>query len=229
MYREQMMKDFFVVLFSAIFCYDGCNLSIQKSIIRIEEDTDPEVNLMTDSQIIALFWERCEDAIRETDAAYGRKLYAISDKILRSQQDAEESVSDTYMRAWETIPPQKPNYFFAYLAKICRNFSLSKLQWNSAAKRNTEVVSLTQEMEQCIPDRSHERKLEGEEIGRVLNRFLDSISLESRLIFMRRYWYTDSIQEIAARYNISQSKVKTQLHRTRNKLQLFLESEGIYV
>ena len=184
---------------------------------------------MTDSQIIALFWERNEDAIQETDAAYGRKLYAISDKILRSTQDAEESVSDTYMRAWETIPPQKPNYFFAYLAKICRNFSLSKLQWNSAAKRNAEVVSLTQEMEQCIPDRSHERRLEGEEIGQVLNRFLDSISLESRLIFMRRYWYTDSIAEIAARYNISQSKVKIQLHRTRNKLQLFLESEGIYV
>ena len=184
---------------------------------------------MTDSQIIALFWERNEEAIQETDAVYGRKLYASSDKILHSNQDAEESVSDTYMRAWETIPPQKPNYFFAYLAKICRKFSLSKLQWNSAAKRTAEVVSLTQEMEQCIPDRSHERTLEGEEIGRVLNRFLDSISLESRLIFMRRYWYTDSIQEIAARYNISQSKVKTQLHRTRNKLQLFLESEEIYV
>ena len=91
------------------------------------------------------------------------------------------------------------------------------------------MLSLTQEMEQCIPDRSHERKLEGEEIGGVLNRFLDSISLESRLIFMRRYWYTDSIAEIAERYHISQSKVKTQLHRTRNKLQLFLESEGIYV
>jgi RNA polymerase sigma-70 factor (ECF subfamily) len=184
---------------------------------------------MTDSQIIALFWERKEDAIRETDAVYGRKLYAISDKILRSSQDAEESVSDTYMRAWETIPPQRPNYFFAYLAKICRNLSLGRLQWNSAAKRCAEVVSLTDEMQQCIPDRSHERKLEGEEIGRVLNSFLDSISLESRLIFMRRYWYTDSIQEIAARYNISQSKVKTQLHRTRNRLQVFLESEGIYV
>ena len=224
-----MMKDFLVVLFSAIICYDGCNLSLLKSIIWIEEDTDPEVNLMTDSQIIALFWDRNEDAIQETDAVYGRKLYAISDKILHSNQDAEESVSDTYMRAWETIPPQKPNYFFAYLAKICRNFSLSKLQWNSAAKRTAEVVSLTQEMEQCIPDRSHERKLEGEEIGRVLNQFLDSISLESRLIFMRRYWYTDSIAEIAERYHISQSKVKTQLHRTRNKLQLFLEKEGIYV
>ena len=184
---------------------------------------------MTDSQIIALFWERNEDAIRETDAAYGRKLYAVSDKILRSAQDAEESVSDTYMRAWETIPPQRPNYFFAYLAKICRNCSLSRLQWNSAAKRNAEVVSLTQEMENCIPDRSYERKLEGEEIGRVLNAFLDSISLESRLIFMRRYWYTDSIAEIAARYSISEGKVKTQLHRTRNKLQLFLAKEGIYV
>ena len=91
------------------------------------------------------------------------------------------------------------------------------------------MVSLTQEMENCIPDRSYERKLEGEEIGRVLNAFLDSISLESRLIFMRRYWYTDSIAEIAARYSISEGKVKTQLHRTRNKLQLFLAKEGIYV
>ena len=190
---------------------------------------DPEVNLMTDSQIIALFWERNEDAIRETDAVYGRKLYAISDKILRSEQDAEESVSDTYMRAWETIPPKKPDYFFAYLAKICRNCSLSRLQWNSAAKRNADVISLTQEMENCIPDRTYERKPDGEEIGRVLNVFLDSISLESRLIFMRRYWYADSILEIAERYNISQSKVKTQLHRTRSKLQLFLEKEGIRV
>ena len=184
---------------------------------------------MTDSQIIALFWERNEDAIQETNTAYGRKLYAVSDKILRSAQDAEESVSDTYMRAWDTIPPQRPNYFFAYLAKICRNCSLSRLQWNSAAKRSAEIVSLTQEMENCIPDRSHERKLEGEEIGRVLNAFLGSIPLESRLIFMRRYWYTDSIAEIAARYNISQAKVKTQLHRTRNKLQLYLAKEGIYV
>ena len=75
---------------------------------------------MTDSQIIALFWERNENAIQETDAVYGRKLYAISDKILHSNQDAEESVSDTYMKAWNTIPPQRPNYFFAYLAKICR-------------------------------------------------------------------------------------------------------------
>ena len=184
---------------------------------------------MTDTQIITLFWKRDEEAIRQTNAVYGHRLYIISDKILRSQQDAEESVSDTYMKAWETIPPQRPNYIFAYLAKICRNFSLLRLQWNSAAKRNAEVVCLTQEMENCIPDPSNQRRLEGEEIGQLLNRFLDSISLESRLIFMRRYWYTDSIDEIASRYHISQSKVKTQLHRTRNKLHQFLESEGICV
>ncbi len=184
---------------------------------------------MTDAQIIALYWSRSEDAIKETDAVYGRRLHVLSDKILQNHLDAEESVSDTYMKAWDTIPPVRPTCFFAYLAKICRNFSLGRLEWKSAAKRNADVVSLTQEMEQCIPDRSQERSPERVEIGRILNRFLESISLESRLIFMRRYWYTDSIQEIAARYQISQSKVKTQLHRTRNKLRLFLEKEGVYL
>lgn len=184
---------------------------------------------MTDSQILALFWDRNEDAIRETDRAYGRKLYVLSDKILHSHQDAEESVSDTYMKTWETIPPQRPVYFFAYLAKLCRNFSLARIQWQSAAKRSAEIVTLTREMEECIPDHSYERKMEGEEIGAVLDRFLEGLSPENRRIFLRRYWYTDSIQEIADRYGISQSKVKTQLHRTRKKLQSFLESEGIFV
>ena len=182
---------------------------------------------MTDSQIIALFWDRNEDAIRETDAAYGRRLYAISNQILCQRQEAEESVSDTYMKAWETMPPQKPLYFFAYLAKICRNFSLARLQWNSAAKRSAEVVSLTQEMAECIPDRSMEQRLEREALGQLLNYFLESLSRDNRLIFLRRYWYADSIREIADRYGITESKVKTQLHRTRKKLQLFLEKEGI--
>lgn len=182
---------------------------------------------MTDSQIIALFWDRNEDAIRETDAAYGRRLYAISNQILSQRQEAEESVSDTYMKAWETMPPQKPLYFFAYLAKICRNFSLARLQWNSAAKRSAELVSLTQEMAECIPDRRMEQRLEREELGQLLNLFLESLTRDNRLIFLRRYWYADSVREIADRYGISESKVKTQLHRTRKKLQLFLEKEGI--
>lgn len=184
---------------------------------------------MTDSQIIALFWDRNEDAIRETDRVYGRRLHVLSDRILRNEQDAQESVSDTYLKTWETIPLQRPAYFFAYLAKLCRNFSLSRLQWQSAAKRSAQVVELTREMDECIPDHSLERKLEGEELGQLLNAFMDGLSRENRLIFLRRYWYADPVREIAERYQISESKVKTQLHRTRKKLQQFLEGEGIRV
>ena len=184
---------------------------------------------MEDAKIIALYWDRNEDAIRQTDLAYGRKLHVLADKIVQSHEDAQECVSDTYLKAWNTIPPQRPNYLFAYLAKICRNCAFGILDWRNAAKRKADVVTLTQEMELCIPDLSHLRRLEGEELGCVLNRFLESLSQESRMIFMRRYWYTDSIAEIATRYNISQSKVKTQLHRTRVKLHNFLEREGISV
>ena len=184
---------------------------------------------MNDSQIIALFWDRNEDAIQETARAYGRRLFVLSDRILNSQPDAEECVSDTYMRAWETIPPQQPMYFFAYLARLCRNFSLNRLQWHCAVKRNAEVVTLTREMEECIPDCRLEHKLEAQELGELLSRFLECLPLENRLIFLRRYWYADSIPEIADRYHITQSKVKTQLHRTRNKLRAFLEKEGIQV
>ena len=184
---------------------------------------------MRDEDIVELYWQRNENAIKETDTVYGRRLHVLSERIVNSHEDAQECVSDTYMKAWETIPPQRPNYFFAYLARICRNLSLDRLEWWNAAKRSASIDSLTQEMELCIPDHSLERKLEGEELGRVLSRFLGSLSRENRMIFMRRYWYCDSVQEIAGRFNISQSKVKTQLHRTRNKLKQFLEKGGICV
>lgn len=188
-----------------------------------------EVLAVEDSQIIELYWQRDETAIKETDIAYGRKLYVLADRIVDSHEDAEESVSDTYMKTWSVIPPQRPNYFYAFLAKICRNFALGKLDWNNAAKRKADVVSLTAEMELCIPDRRQEEQLEAEEIGKLLTLFLNAISRESRLIFMRRYWYGDSIEEIAVRYDISESKVKTQLHRTRTKLREYLAKEGIAV
>ena len=184
---------------------------------------------MTDAQIIELYWARNEDAIKETDLAYGTKLHILADRIVQNREDAQECVSDTYLKTWDTIPPQRPSYFFAYIAKICRNFALGVLDWKSAAKRKGEVVNLTAEMEACIPDPQHERRIEGEELGAVLNRFLESLSYESRVIFLRRYWYLDTIAEIADRYGISESKVKTQLHRTRAKLHSFLAKEGIRV
>ena len=184
---------------------------------------------MEDSEILELFFARNEDAIRHTDETYGRRLFVLADNIVKNDQDAEESVSDTYMRAWDTIPPQKPRYFFAYLAKICRFLCFGRLDWNNAAKRKAEIVELSAEMELCIPDPSRERQAESRELARLLNEFLGTLPEESRKIFLRRYWYADSITEIAQRYQMGESKVKTRLFRTRNALRSFLEKEGITV
>lgn len=184
---------------------------------------------MEDVKIIALFWERNEQAVKETDAVYGRRLYNLSNHILNNAEDAEESVSDTYMETWKSIPPKCPEFLYAFLASICRHISFNRLDWRKAAKRNAEVVALTQELECCIPDNRQAAEFEGRELRRVLESFLDSLNKESRLIFLRRYLYVDSVAEIAQRYDISQSKVKTQLHRTRAKLYNYLAKEGIQV
>lgn len=184
---------------------------------------------MEDSKIIELYFARKEDAIRQTDVAYGRRLFVLADNIVRNDQDAEESVSDTYWKAWETIPPHKPNHFFAYLAKICRNFALDRVDWKQAAKRRAEIVSLTQEMEACIPDAKRDREVESKELGRVLDAFLRTLTPENRMVFMRRYWFLDTIAEIAKRYGISESAVQMRLSRTKAKLSAYLEKEGIRV
>ncbi len=184
---------------------------------------------MEDAKIIALFWQRNEQAVKETDTAYGGRLYSLSNHILRNPEDAQECVNDTYMETWNSIPPRKPTYFYAYLAAICRHLSLDRLDWRMAAKRNVELVTLSQEMENCIPDRRQEAEFDRRELRRILEGFLDSLSKENRLIFLRRYLYADTVAEIAARYSISESKVKTQLHRTRKKLLAVLNKEGITV
>ena len=184
---------------------------------------------MDDKKIIELFLARNEDAIKHSDDTYGRRLFHLADNIVRNDQDAEESVNDTYMKAWNTIPPRKPQYFFAYIAKICRHFALDKLDWNNAAKRKAEIVSLTQEMELCIPDARQEWTLSGKELGRILDLFLRTLTPGNRVVFMRRYWYADSIGEIATRYGIGESAVQMRLSRTKAKLCAYLEKEGIRV
>ena len=182
---------------------------------------------MEDQDIVGLYWKRDEQAIRETENKYGGKLHSMAYRILNTLEDAQECVSDTYLSVWNTIPPQWPRYFYAFLAKICRNMCLGRLDWLNAAKRKAEIVSLTREMEQCIPDRRYGFDPDNEELGAVLNRFMGTISRENRMIFLRRYWFADSIAEIADRYGLTGSKVKTSLHRTRNKLSEYLKKEGI--
>lgn len=182
---------------------------------------------MEDTQIIDLFFSRDQQAIQQTEKKYGRLCYHIAWNILSSREDAEESVSDTYMKAWENIPPTKPTFFYAYLAKICRFLAMGKLDWNNATKRKAEVVELSDEMENCIPDLSREMQIQSQELGALLNEFLGTLSPENRQIFMRRYWYADSIAEIAQRFHLGESNVKAKLMRTRNALRTFLEKEGI--
>lgn len=184
---------------------------------------------MEDSKIIEMLLARNENGIKHMDDTYGRRLFVLADNIVRNSQDAEESVSDTYMKAWNTIPPKRPVHLFAYLAKICRNFALKKLDWKAAAKRNADIVSLTEEIENCIPDASREREMEARELGELLDAFLRSLSDENQMVFLRRYWHMDTIEEIAVRYGISQSAVQMRLIRTRSKLATYLAKEGINV
>ena len=173
---------------------------------------------MDDNKIIALFFARNQDAIRHTDAAYGRRLFCLAERIVQNDQDA-----------WNTIPPQKPRYFFAYLAKICRNFAFKKLDWKNAQKRKAEIVALTQEMESCIPDTARENELDARELGRLLDAFLRTQTPDNQMVFLRRFWYADTIGEIAARYGISESAVHMRLNRTKNRLSAYLAKEGIQV
>ena len=184
---------------------------------------------MDDKTIIGLYLNRDQEAIRCTEALYGRRLFSLAQRILENDQDAEESVSDTYWQAWNTIPPQKPRYFFAYLAKICRNFAFKKQDWKNAGKRKAEMVALTQEMENCIPDAARQNQLEARELGRLLDAFLRQQTEENRLVFIRRFWYGDTIGEIAARYGIGESAVRMRLNRTKSKLSEYLQKEGIGV
>ncbi len=185
--------------------------------------------MMEDSKIVDLYWARSEDAIAETDAAYGTALRTLASRILGDDRDAEESVNDTYAKAWQVMPPQRPRYLYAFLASICRHVTYHRLDWKTAAKRNAEVVSLSEEMALCIPDTARERETAGRELGKLLNGFLAGLPKESRLIFLRRYWYGDTVSEIARRYAMGESKVKMRLSRTREQLRAYLAKEEIAV
>ncbi|MGM9619011.1 MAG: RNA polymerase sigma factor [Oscillospiraceae bacterium] len=184
---------------------------------------------MEEQDIVGLFWQRDEEAIAACRAQYGGYLTALAGRILQSPEDAEECVSDTYLKAWQHIPPERPVHLRAYLAKLCRFLAFGRLDWQNADKRKAELVELTEELAQCLPDKQAEQALESRELGRALDRFLRTLGDEPRRIFLRRYWFADSIVEIAARFGVGESKVKTSLFRTRQKLRTFLESEGYTV
>ena len=182
---------------------------------------------MEDSMIVDLYWNRDDSAIKMTADKYGAKLLHLAENMLRVAEDAEECVNDTYLRTWNSIPSNRPEHLFGYIAKICRNLALNHIERMNTKKRSADVMELSAELEMCIPSPDDERREDSERIAEALSSFLKQLPEEQRLIFMRRCWYSDSIAAVAKRYEISESKVKTTLFRVRSKLREHLEREDI--
>lgn len=182
---------------------------------------------MDDGKIVELYHARDESAIRESDQKYGRYCLSVAYGILGNHEDAQECVSDTYLRAWNAMPPHRPENLRTFLGKITRNLSLDRLDHLSAEKRGAgESPAVLEEIAQCIPAANAD-ETDGAILKEAIDRFLASLPTGTRKIFVRRYWYMDPVKEIAARYGVSESKVKVTLFRTRNRLRKHLEKEGI--
>ena len=183
---------------------------------------------MEDTKIVDLFLGRDEKAIDMVSEKYGSRLRAISCRITADYTVSEECENDTYLEAWNRIPPNEPRaYLFQFLAKIIRNISINRcVEWRRL-KRSAFISELTDEMEQCIPGQANvESQLEGKLLGEAISNFLYSQPKEKRIIFMHRYYYLDSISAIAKRFGYSESKVKTMLFRMRGNLREYLIKEG---
>lgn len=185
---------------------------------------------MTDQTILDLFWQRSEDAIRNTAQKYGIYLTKIAMNILHSYEESEECVNDTYLSAWKQIPPDRPQKFLPYLGRSTRCLALNRYDYLTAQKRNAEFTLLLTELEECLsrPD-TVESQYENGELSTAISAFLRSLDSEKRNLFIRRYWFSDSITEIAGRFEISESKVKSTLFRVRKQLKKYLESEGYWI
>lgn len=184
---------------------------------------------MDDRRIVDLYWERSEKAISETSKKYGKYCSCIAYNILHNHEDCEECVNDTYMRAWDAMPPQRPERLSTFLGKITRNLSLNRYEKYSAKKRGVGQTTLVlEELKECIPSPDRvEQVIDDMLIVETLNRFLAALPSETRRFFVRRYWYLSPVKEIAYDYSVSESKVKMSLMRTRNELKKVLEKEGI--
>ena len=184
---------------------------------------------MEDSRIIELFWQRNENAISETAAKYGNYCFHIALNILNDEQDSQECVNDTYLHAWEAIPPRRPSRLKIFLGKITRNLSLNLYEKKTAQKRGGGQMELIlDELLECIPSDCREFA-DDYAVSEIINDFLESLPMQNRKIFVKRYWYADSIKEIAKSLGCSESKVTVTLFRMREKLREALRKEGITI
>lgn len=179
---------------------------------------------MEDEQIVGLFWDRSEEAIRALTERYGRLIRRVIRNILTDPQDVEECESDTYLGVWNRIPPQRPEYLSAYVCRIARNRALSRFRGGTAQKRGP--VSALEELDGSIFAPSAEEHCSARELGRAIDAFLDTLDRDSRVIFLRRYWFSDSLGDIGRDLGLTENHAAVKLSRTRKKLKNYLMKEG---
>lgn len=185
---------------------------------------------MDDGKIIELFFERSEQAITRLSEKYGSTCQRIAVNILKDEFDAEECVNDAYLGAWNTIPPQKPNPLLSYICRIVRNLAIKRYHRNRAVKRNSHYDTSLDELENCIPAQNRvEDEVNAIELAGIIDDFLDGLDKINRVMFVRRYWFSDSVSDIAALFKMSAHAVTARLSRTRERLRRYLEERGVTV
>lgn len=182
--------------------------------------------MIEDEKIIEMFFGRSEQGIRELDIKYGKVCHKLSYNIVNSRQDAEECVNDAYLGAWNAIPPAKPNPLLTYICKIVRNISLKIYYRKEAAKRSSTYTIAMEEIEACI---AAPNTVEAGELAHIIESFLDTLTVENRVIFMRRYWFSDSCKDIAEFVELSEKNISVRLTRIRQKMKSYLAEREVFV
>ncbi len=185
---------------------------------------------MDDKKIVAMYFERTEQAIKETDRKYGKYCFYIANNILCSVEDSKECVNDTYARAWNAIPPHRPSRLSTFLGKITRNLALDRYAYNKAQKRLDNMTLVYEELSECIPDPAGKSSVEDEVVLKMaVDSFLSMLDTQKRTLFLRRYWYLSPIKELARDFSMSESNVKITLHRIRLQFKEHLAQQGIEI
>ena len=185
---------------------------------------------MTDEQIIELFFGRSEQAINELDNKYGKVLHNLSQNILNDRWDAEECVNDSYLGVWNVIPPERPNPLLTFVCKIVRNISIKKYHAKTAIKRNSAYdVAMSEVANYILSPNNVEAEIEAKELAQIIEKFLDTLTVENRVIFMRRYWFSDTYKDIADRVGITEKMVSMRLTRIRKQMREYLMEREVLV
>ena len=183
---------------------------------------------MEDSKIIELFFDRSEEAITELSEKYGQICKSVAENILNNQRDSEECVNDAFLAVWNTIPPQKPEHLLSYVCRIVRNLAIKKYHANTAQKRNSIYDVAIDEIKECFPSSALvEDEIESSDTAKAIDCFLESMDKQSRILFVRRYYYSDSIEDLAGLFRTSKHNISVRLSRIRKNLKKYLIKEGV--